>query len=238
MTHTQYDNADPAELEKFGALAASWWDPKGHSKPLHDLNPVRLQFIKDHAELNSVSALDVGCGGGLLSEALAENGASVTAIDLSLELLQVARLHLYETPGLEVNYQQISVEQLLAESTQRFQMISCMEMLEHVPDPSSIVAACAQLLVPGGKVFFSTLNRNFKAFAVAIVGAEYVMQLLPKGTHEYQKFIRPSELCTNARANGLELLELKGMQYDPFSGKAGLCRKPDVNYLACFQKSL
>ena len=238
MTQTQYKNADPVELEKFGALAASWWDPKGHSKPLHELNPVRLQFIKDHAELNANKALDVGCGGGLLSEALAANGAQVMAIDLSHELLQVARLHLYESPGLEVDYQQISIEQLLAESNQRFQVISCMEMLEHVPDPGSIIAACAELLEPGGKVFFSTLNRNFKAFATAIVGAEYVLQLLPRGTHEYQKFIRPSELCAHARANGLELCQLKGMQYDPFSGKAGLIRKPDVNYLACFKKSL
>lgn len=228
-------NVDTAELKKFDAMAASWWDPEGDFKPLHDLNPVRLQFIEDCAEVADARVVDVGCGAGLLSEALAAAGAEVVGIDLAEKPLKVARLHLHES-GLEVDYRRISVEALAAEEAGSFDTVTCLEMLEHVPDPESVVASCYQLLKPGGRCVFSTINRTPKAFAVAIAGAEYVLRLLPRGTHEYSSFIRPSELIRTARDAGFQLLSLKGLGYNPFSGNASLISDVAVNYIVSFEK--
>lgn len=228
-------NVDPAEVARFDRLASRWWDPDGESRPLHDLNPVRLQWIAERATLAGAQVLDVGCGGGLLSEALARAGAQVTAIDLAPAVLEVARLHLLES-GLQVDYRQISAEALALEMPGQFDVVTCLELLEHVPDPASTVAACAALLRPGGRLFVSTLNRTPKAFAAAIVGAEHLMKLLPRGTHSYAQFIRPAELDRSLRACGMQLAELAGIAYNPFSRRARITGNVDINYLAVADK--
>ena len=240
-THAKVDpnmdsNIDKAEIAKFNALAARWWDPQGEFKPLHDINPLRLEFIAERAPLEGRKALDVGCGGGLLSEGLAARGADVTGIDLADGALDVARLHLLES-GLRVDYRAISAEALAAESPESYDVVTCMELLEHVPDPASLVAACARLVRPGGRVFFSTLNRHPKAYLFAILGAEYVLRMLPKGTHDYAKFIRPSELAHAMRSAGLSLREMTGLSYNPFERRYRLGRDIDVNYLVYAEKT-
>lgn len=224
-------NFDQSELDKFAALANRWWDVDGPQRPLHALNPVRLQYVADRAPLRGVRVLDIGCGGGLLSEALAQAGADVTAIDLAPELVKVARLHALET-GVSVDYRVQAAEDLAAEQPHSFDVVTCMEMLEHVPDPSAIIAACRTLLKPDGQLFLSTINRTPAAFAVAIVGAEYVARLLPKGTHHYQEFIRPAELSRWLREAGLQLQDVSGMAYEPWRNRARLSRRTDINYLA------
>lgn len=224
-------NASQAELDKFGALASRWWDPQGPQRPLHELNPARLGYVRDRARLAGARALDVGCGGGLLSEAMAAEGARVTALDLSPDLIDVAKLHLLES-GLQVDYRLQSVEALADELPGSFDLITCMEMLEHVPDPGSVLAACARLLKPGGQLFLSTLNRTPAAFALAIVGAEYIARLLPRGTHDYKQFIRPSELGAWLRGAGLQLRDVSGLAYDPVRRKAWVGGPTAVNYLA------
>lgn len=228
-------NFRQAELDKFASLAGRWWDPDGPQKPLHALNPVRLDYVAARVPLSGAEVLDVGCGGGLLSEALAGKGARVTGIDLAEALIQVARLHRLES-GLEIDYQVKTVEALAAERPGSFDAITCMEMLEHVPDPAAILDACATLLKPGGRLFVSTLNRTPSAFVLAIVGAEYVARLLPRGTHRYEDFIRPSELAAWLRATGLELEDVTGMAYEPWRNAARLSRRTGVNYLACALK--
>ena len=223
-------NADPVELDKFSQLAHRWWDPNSEFKPLHDINPLRLDWIDAHAGLAGKKVLDVGCGGGLLSEGMSDKGATVTGIDLSDKALGVARLHLLES-GRSVDYRKISAEELAAEQPASYDVVTCMEMLEHVPNPASTIAACAALVKPGGHVFFSTINRNPKAYLFAVVGAEYVLKLLPKGTHEYAKFIKPSELSRWAKSVGLEPDELIGMSYNPLTKIYGLGRDTSVNYL-------
>ena len=223
-------NADPAELQKFSALAHRWWDPASEFKPLHDINPLRLGWINGKADLLGKTVLDVGCGGGILAESMASAGARVTGIDLSEKALSVARLHLFES-GLSVDYRLISAEDLAEEMPAHFDVVTCMEMLEHVPDPASTIAACARLVKPGGHVFFSTLNRNLKAYVQAIIGAEYVLNMLPRGTHEYAKFIKPSELSRHCRNAGLDTHELIGLSYNPLSRVYSLGRDTDVNYL-------
>jgi 2-polyprenyl-6-hydroxyphenyl methylase/3-demethylubiquinone-9 3-methyltransferase len=229
-------NYSQAELDKFGALANRWWDPQGPQRPLHELNPARLGYVRDRIPLRGARVLDVGCGGGLLSEALAREGAAVTALDLAPELIEIAKLHLLETrqaePDLRVDYRLQSVEALAAEAPASFDAITCMEMLEHVPDPGSVLAACATLLKPGGRLFLSTLNRTPAAFAIAILGAEYVARLLPRGTHDYASFIKPSELAGWLREAGLQLEDVSGLAYDPIRRKAWVGRRTDVNYLA------
>ncbi|HEX7804323.1 MAG TPA: bifunctional 2-polyprenyl-6-hydroxyphenol methylase/3-demethylubiquinol 3-O-methyltransferase UbiG [Pseudoxanthomonas sp.] len=231
------ENFDQAELDKFGALANRWWDPQGPQKALHALNPVRLGYVKQRIALQGAAVLDVGCGAGLLSEALAREGAQVTATDLAPELIKVAKLHRLESQ-VSVDYRLQSVESLAAEQPGSFDAITCMEMLEHVPDPAAIVAACATLLKPGGQLFLSTLNRTPAAFALAIVGAEYVARLLPKGTHHYQDFIKPSELAAWLRAAELQLEDLSGLAYEPWRNAARIIGRTDVNYLACARKFL
>ncbi|MCG8489442.1 MAG: bifunctional 2-polyprenyl-6-hydroxyphenol methylase/3-demethylubiquinol 3-O-methyltransferase UbiG [Chromatiales bacterium] len=223
-------NVDHAEVSKFEELASRWWDPHSEFKPLHEINPLRLGYIKGFTSLEGKEILDVGCGGGILSESLAACGAKVTGIDMGEAPLQVARLHLLES-GLEVNYERIPVERLAEERPASFDVITCMEMLEHVPDPASVVRACAKLVRPGGQLFFSTINRNPKSYLFAIVGAEYLLQLLPKGTHDYAKFIRPSELSTWVREAGLESLDIKGLSYNPLTQHYRLGDDVDVNYM-------
>lgn len=223
-------NADPAELEKFGDLAHHWWDPNSEFKPLHDINPLRLDWIDQAIGLAGKRILDVGCGGGLLSEGMAVRGATVTGIDLSEKPLGVAKLHLLES-GQKVDYRKISVEQLADEMPGAFDAVTCLEMLEHVPNPSSVIAACARLVKPGGQVFMSTLNRNPKSYLLAVIGAEYVMQMLPKGTHDYAKFIKPSELARWAKQSGLEPDEVVGMSYNPLNKVYSLGPDASVNYL-------
>ena len=235
MTEPAYDNFSQAELDKFNELAHRWWDPQGPQKALHALNPARLGYVADRVQLRGARVLDLGCGGGLLSEALAEAGADVTAIDLAPDLLKIARLHGLES-GIRVDYRQVSTEALAAEMPGGFDAITCMEMLEHVPDPASILRACATLLRPGGRLFVSTLNRTPAAFALAIVGAEYVARLLPKGTHRYRDFIKPSELAAWLRASGLQLEDVRGLVYEPWRNAARLSSRTDVNYLACALK--
>jgi 2-polyprenyl-6-hydroxyphenyl methylase/3-demethylubiquinone-9 3-methyltransferase len=227
-------NADPQELAKFSELAHRWWDRGGEFKPLHEINPLRLDWIDRNAGLRGKRVLDVGCGGGILAESMAQRGADVLGIDLASKPLRVAQLHALESgvPGLD--YREQSAEALAAEQPAGFDVVTCMEMLEHVPDPASVVRACATLVRPGGQVFFSTINRNLKAFVFAIVGAEHVLRLLPKGTHEYAKLIRPSELAQWCRDAELDLTEIKGMQYNPLTGRYWLSGDTGVNYLvAC-----
>lgn len=223
-------NADPRELEKFSALAHRWWDPTSEFKPLHDINPLRLDYIDRAVGLNGQRVLDVGCGGGLLTEGMAEMGATVTGIDLSDRALAVAKLHLLES-ARKVNYRKISAEALAEELPGSFDVVTCLEMLEHVPDPASTIAACAKLVRPGGTVFFSTLNRSPKSYLFAVIGAEYILKLLPRGTHDYAKFIRPSELARFARDAALEVEDLIGMSYNPFTKTYTLGNNTDVNYL-------
>lgn len=223
-------NFDPAELQRFAALAPRWWDPDGESRSLHDLNPVRLEYIAARCQLSGAHVADVGCGGGLLSEALAARGAQVTGLDLGGEVIEVARLHLLES-GLRVDYRQEAAETHAAARPEHYDVVACMEMLEHVPDPGSVVRACASMLRPGGQVFFSTLNRTPAAFAAAIVGAEYLLRLLPRGTHDWSKFIRPSELARALRDAGLVVREIRGLRYDPIMRRAWLVDDTSVNYL-------
>jgi len=229
-------NADPAELAKFASLAQSWWDPAGPSRPLHELNPLRLRYVELAAGgLRDARVIDVGCGGGILSEAMVRGGARVLGIDLSQAVLDVAELHALEAK-LAVEYRAIAAEELAAASPRSFDLVTCMEMLEHVPDPAATLAALATLVKPGGNVIVSTLNRKPMAFAVAIVGAEYIARMLPRGTHEYLKFIRPSELARWGRAAGLELIDLTGISYNPLTRAFRLSPNTDVNYLAHFRR--
>jgi 2-polyprenyl-6-hydroxyphenyl methylase/3-demethylubiquinone-9 3-methyltransferase len=223
-------NADPAELKKFSDLAHRWWDPKGAFRPLHELNPVRLEWIESQVQLAGCRVVDVGCGGGILSEAMSARGARVLGIDLAGKSLQVARLHALES-GAAVEYQAIPAEELAQQRPGDFDLVTCMEMLEHVPDPAQTIAACAQLVRPGGLVLFSTINRNPRAFLFAIVGAEYVLGLLPRGTHEYARFLRPSELARGARASGLDVEKLTGMHYNPLTRRFWLNADTGINYL-------
>lgn len=223
-------NADPAELEKFGDLAHRWWDPNSEFKPLHDINPLRLDWIEANVGLAGKNILDVGCGGGLLSEGMAGRGAKVTGIDLSEKPLGVARLHLLES-GLKVDYRKIAVEEMAEEAPGSFDAVTCLEMLEHVPNPSSVITACARLVKPGGQVFFSTLNRNPKSYLFAVIGAEYILKMLPKGTHDYARFIKPSELTRWTKLASLEPDELIGMSYNPLSQQYSLGSDTSVNYL-------
>lgn len=228
-------NVSAHEIEKFGALASRWWDPNGPQRPLHELNPVRLDYVRRYQQLLNAKVLDIGCGGGLLTEALAAAGARATGIDLSEKLVDIAKLHLLES-GLTVEYRLISAEQLAIEQPGRFDAITCMEMLEHVPDPQSILQAGFDLLKPGGRLFLSTLNRTPKAFGLAIIGAEYIAQLLPKGTHDYRSFIKPSELAASLREIGFVLRDISGLAYHPFSRKAEISTDTSVNYLMFAEK--
>lgn len=229
------ENVDDLEIRKFEALAARWWDPNSEFRPLHEINPLRVNYISQQINLAEKQVLDVGCGGGILAEAMAHHGARVTAIDLADASLSVARLHQLES-GLDIDYRRQSAEALAAESPGQFDVVTCLEMLEHVPDPASVVAACATLAKPGGLIFFSTINRNPKSYVFAILGAEYVLNLLPRGTHDYAKFIKPSELATWARHSDLQLQAQKGMGYNPLSKRYFLQDNVDVNYLAFYRK--
>ena len=224
-------NADPAELAKFSDLAHRWWDPDSEFRPLHQINPLRLDWINGLAPLAGLHVLDVGCGGGILADAMARKGAEVTGIDLATKALRVAQLHALEAQTPRVQYREISAEELAAQSPGQFDVVTCMEMLEHVPDPASVVRACATLVKPGGWVFFSTINRNPKSFLFAIVGAEYVLNMLPRGTHEYAKLIRPSELAGYCRQAGLDLQATRGMEYNPLTRRYWLSGDTSVNYL-------
>ncbi len=235
MTSTS-DNVDKSEIAKFEALAARWWDKNSEFKPLHEINPLRISYIDSKLNVAGKRVLDVGCGGGILTEALAHRGAEVTGIDMGEAPLAVARLRLLES-GLDVDYQQASAEQFAEQHAGEFDVLTCLEMLEHVPDPASVLHACQRLLKPGGQLFVSTINRNPKSYLFAIIGAEYVLQLLPRGTHDYQKFIKPSELARYGRSAGLELQGERGMSYNPFSKKYRLSDDVDVNYLMHFVKA-
>jgi len=229
-------NADPAELKKFGELAHRWWDPNSEFKPLHDINPIRLEWIERHTSLRNKQVLDVGCGGGLLSEGMAALGAKVTGIDLAEKALAVARLHLLES-GQTVDYQLISAEAMAMQVPAGFDAVTCLEMLEHVPNPVSVVQACANLVKPGGYVFFSTLNRTPKAWLLAVLGAEYVLKLLPRGTHDYSNFIKPSELTTYCRQAGLTVMEIAGLNYNPYTRQCSLTPNTQINYLLRAQRN-
>ncbi len=232
---TVSENVHLHEINKFGSMAERWWDTQGEFKTLHDINPLRIQFIQSYAEIAGKRIVDVGCGGGILTEGLAKCGADVLGIDLSEELIDIADLHGLES-GVNAHYQKISAEALAQQQPESFDHVTCMEMLEHVPDPGSIISACATLVKPGGMVFFSTLNRKPKAYLLAIVAAEYVLQMLPKGTHDYKTFIKPSELGQSARAAGLELQGIVGIEYNPFSKRFSLGKDIDVNYIAAFKR--
>lgn len=236
MTDTTV-NADPAELAKFSDLAHRWWDPESEFRPLHRINPLRLDWIQSHVPLSGKRVLDVGCGGGILADAMARKGAQVLGIDLAVKALKVAQLHAMEAQTPNVQYREVSVETLAAEEPASFDVVTCMEMLEHVPDPASVVRACGKLVKPGGWVFFSTINRNPKAFLFAIVGAEYLLNLLPRGTHEYLKFIRPSELAAYGRAAELQLVQARGMEYNPITRRYWLSGDTGVNYLFATQRA-
>ena len=228
MSHV---NVDPIEIEKFQSIASRWWDPQSEFKPLHEINPLRADYIEQRTgTLAGKKILDIGCGGGILTEAMALRGAIVTGIDMGEMALKVAKMHLHESK-LKIDYQMITAEQFAQQNPGEFDIVTCLEMLEHVPDPASIVAAAASLLKPGGQLFFSTINRNPKAFVLAILGAEYILNMLPKGTHEYKKFIKPSELASAVRANQMEVLDITGMTYNPLSKHYRLGRDVDVNYL-------
>jgi 2-polyprenyl-6-hydroxyphenyl methylase/3-demethylubiquinone-9 3-methyltransferase len=229
-------NVDQSEIDKFSALAHRWWDPTSEFKPLHAINPLRLGWIESITSLAGKKVLDVGCGGGILAESLSKAGGIVTGIDLSNKALKVAELHQLES-NTSVQYRSISAEDLAKQEPETYDVVTCMEMLEHVPDPSSVVQACANLCKPGGSIFFSTLNRNPKSYLFAIIGAEYILKLLPKGTHEYDKFIKPSELAGFTRQAGLELLEIKGMTYNPLTQIYRLGSDTDVNYMIATRKS-
>jgi 2-polyprenyl-6-hydroxyphenyl methylase/3-demethylubiquinone-9 3-methyltransferase len=230
-------NADPAELAKFSELAHRWWDPASEFRPLHQINPLRLGWIDGLAPLAGKRVVDIGCGGGILADSMARKGASVLGVDLSTKALRVAQLHALEAGTPNVEYREVSAEALAAEQPESFDVVTCMEMLEHVPDPSSVVRACSTLVKPGGWVFFSTLNRNGKAFLFAIVGAEYVLNMLPRGTHEYLKFIRPSELAAWCRPSGLDWVEARGLEYNPVTRRYRLSEDTSVNYLVAARKS-
>lgn len=234
MTQTQ-DNVNPSEIEKFSSMASQWWDPEGNFKTLHQINPLRLNLVDKTVSLSGKDVLDVGCGGGILSESMALKGANVTGVDLAKELLDVADLHSLDS-GVSVNYQHISVESLAEKNPSQFDCVTCMEMLEHVPDPISIINACSTLVKLGGYVFLSTLNRNPKSYLLSIIGAEYVLGMLPKGTHDYTKFIKPSELALWARQAGLELQESKGIEYNPLNQSFSMSSDISVNYICVFKK--
>lgn len=228
-------NVDDLEIRKFEALASRWWDPNSEFKPLHDINPLRVNYISQHINLAEKRVLDIGCGGGILAEALAHHGATVTAIDKAEASLSVAKLHLLESQ-LDISYQDSTAEEFAETQPAQFDVVTCLEMLEHVPDPSSVVAACQRLVKPGGLVFFSTINRNPKSYLFAIIGAEYLLNLLPRGTHDYAKLIKPSELATWSRQAHLTLRDQIGMGYNPLTKKYFLQNSLDVNYLACYEK--
>lgn len=234
---TAQNNVDPNEVAKFEALATSWWDAEGESKPLHEINPLRLAFIKSKCELNKQAIIDVGCGGGILSEALAKSGGQVTGIDMGKMPLDIAKLHALEA-GVTIDYQQITAEQKAEQDAGTFDVVTCMEMLEHVPDPVSVIKACSQLVKPGGDVFFSTLNRHPKAYLLAVVGAEYIMNMLPKGTHDYKRFIRPSEMASWCRQAGLEVADITGLSYNPLTKTYALGDDVKVNYLMHCRKAV
>lgn len=227
---TTHANADPGELDKFSELAHRWWDPNSEFKPLHEINPLRLDWIQSIVPLAGKRVLDVGCGGGILSESMARAGATVKGIDLSRKALRVADLHGLEA-GVPVDYEEIAAETLAAREPASFDVVTCMEMLEHVPEPASVVRACATLVKPGGHVFFSTIHRNAKAYLLAVIGAEYVLNMLPRGTHDYAKFIRPSELAAFVRSAGLQAEGMRGLEYNPITGRYALTRDTSVNYL-------
>jgi len=235
MTHTE--NFDPAEIKKFEDLASRWWDTQGEFKPLHEMNPLRLNFINNGSPLDGIDAIDIGCGGGILSESMAACGATTTGIDMGKAPLSVARLHAIES-DLDIDYQQTTAEEMAQQKPAAFDIITCMEMLEHVPDPASVINACYKLVKPGGSVYFSTINRNPKSYAFAIIGAEYLMKMLPRGTHDYAKFIKPSELDEWARAAGFVLVDLKGVSYNPFTSLFSLSRNVDVNYMVHYTRPI
>ena len=230
-------NADPAELAKFSELAHRWWDPDSEFRPLHQINPLRLDWIKAIAPLTGQKVLDIGCGGGILSDAMARQGADVLGIDLSTKALRVAQLHALEAGTPNLKFREVSAEAIAAEEPATYDIVTCMEMLEHVPDPASVVQACSRLVKPGGWVFFSTINRNAKAFLLAIVGAEYVLNMLPRGTHEYAKLIRPSELATYCRTAGLDIQHTRGLEYNPLTRRYWLSANTSVNYMLATRKS-
>lgn len=231
-------NADPAELAKFSELAHRWWDTESEFRPLHQINPLRLEWINSICALQGSRAVDVGCGGGILADSMARKGAEVLGIDLSSKALKVAQLHALEAQTPRVSYREVSAEDLAAEAPGQFDVVTCMEMLEHVPDPASVVRACASMVKPGGWVFFSTLNRNAKSFLLAIVGAEYLLNLLPRGTHEYAKMIRPSELASYCREASLDIVHTRGLEYNPLTRRYWLSADTGVNYLLATQKPL
>ena len=233
---THEPNADPAELAKFSALAHRWWDATGEFKPLHAINPLRLDWIDQLTPLKGKQVLDVGCGGGILADSMARRGAQVLGIDLAGKALKVAQLHAIEAETQGVSYREVSAEDLASEQPETYDVVTCMEMLEHVPDPSSVVRACSQLVKPGGWVFFSTINRNPKAWLFAVVGAEYVLNMLPRGTHEYAKFIRPSELARYAREAGLTEREMRGLEHNPITGRYWHSQDTSVNYMIATQR--
>lgn len=233
---TESINVDPAELEKFSSLAHHWWDMESEFKPLHMINPLRLTWIDEHASLEGKKVLDVGCGGGILADAMARKGASVTGIDLATKSLRVAQLHALETGTPNIQYREVPVEALAQECPDSFDVVTCMEMLEHVPDPYSVIRACATLVKPGGWVFFSTINRNIKAYGLAIVAAEYVLNMLPKGTHEFDKFLKPSEIAAFCRQAGLVMADSKGLQHNPLTGRYWLNEDCSVNYMLATQR--
>ncbi|AFT67293.1 MAG: 2-polyprenyl-6-hydroxyphenyl methylase/3-demethylubiquinone-9 3-methyltransferase [Cycloclasticus pugetii] len=236
MTQTK-DNVNPSEIEKFSAMASQWWDTEGNFKTLHQINPLRLNLVDKTVSLSGKDVLDVGCGGGILSESMALKGANVTGIDLGKELLDVADLHSLDS-GVSVNYQHISVEALASQKPEQFDCVTCMEMLEHVPDPVAIINACSTLVKPGGYVFLSTLNRNPKAYLLSIIGAEYILGMMPKGTHDYASFIKPSELALWARQAGLTLEDSRGIEYNPFNKSFSMSDDISVNYICVFKKTV
>lgn len=232
---TQTANIDPAEIKKFEDLASRWWDKQGEFKPLHEMNPLRLNFINSGSPLADKKVIDIGCGGGILSESMASCGATVTGLDMGKAPLSIARLHAMESE-LDIDYQQITAEEMAQQHPGEFDIVTCMEMLEHVPDPSSVINACCTLVKPGGSVYFSTINRNPKSYAFAIIGAEYLMKMLPRGTHDFAKFIKPSELDEWARLSGLKLSNLKGVSYNPFTGLFSQSQDVDVNYMVHYSR--